>query len=559
MTLRDKLKFWLALNNYIEMIVHDTSLLSLPNAMEDSLDYLKALGGTEQRNLPSGYTELTYIESTGTQWINTGVTINEDSKVDILYSMTSIISNPEMPFGTRLTGDASDAKSGMFRTHGSRTNRIAFGNGAETNITVTGYNSSNTDYNLVIDKNGAVINGTTVATFPTSTITNVYPMYIFACNTSGTASFLAAIKLYSFKLYDNNTLVRNLIPAKRNSDNVVGMYDTVTDTFFTNQGTGTFTAGPTAVPTPDTPMDIISNNGVLKVNLNLYWTEYNGYELLQTDGITPKSNSGVNVSGMIDCRTIKSFKITTTSPQGSFRIFKYRADNTYIDANSIASIGDIITLEDNVGFFRIQYNFTNSGTGTENVLIYNSAYDLNSIYTDGTVETIKDSLNNTATAEMLLKVGNYQDAQSIIDGVVTRNLRVVVFDGTENWAVNSMISHHFTCKLPNQFDSSIAYKPTYCTHFLSDSGVDDNTCKLQYRLFSIRYDAANENINTFKQFLANQYAAGTPVIVIYPLKTPTTESVSGQALQVTEGNNIAEITQASLDNLELEAKYNSVP
>jgi hypothetical protein len=49
--------------------------------------------------------------------------------------------------------------------------------------------------------------------------------------------------IYSFRMWDNNVLVRNFIPAK-NSSNVVGMYDTVSKTFFTNAGSGSFTAGP---------------------------------------------------------------------------------------------------------------------------------------------------------------------------------------------------------------------------------------------------------------------------------------------------------------------------
>ena len=63
------------------------------------------------------------------------------------------------------------------------------------------------------------------------------------------------------------------------------------------------------------------------------------------------------------------------------------------------------------------------------------------------------------------------------------------------------------------------------------------------------------SVTVFKQWLADQYAAGTPVIVIYPLATPTTESVTGQTLQVTDGDNVLEITQASMSGLELEAQY----
>ena len=61
MNLRDKLKFWIMLSNYIDMIVRGTSPLSLPDAIANSLSYVKAFGGTEQRNLPDGYIERQFI------------------------------------------------------------------------------------------------------------------------------------------------------------------------------------------------------------------------------------------------------------------------------------------------------------------------------------------------------------------------------------------------------------------------------------------------------------------------------------------------------------------
>jgi hypothetical protein len=54
---------------------------------------------------------------------------------------------------------------------------------------------------------------------------------------------VASGKWYSVQIGRGSTLQRDFIPAK-NSDNVVGMYDTVSKTFFTNAGSGTFTAGP---------------------------------------------------------------------------------------------------------------------------------------------------------------------------------------------------------------------------------------------------------------------------------------------------------------------------
>lgn len=40
-------------------------------------------------------------------------------------------------------------------------------------------------------------------------------------------------KMYSFQVYDNGTLVRDLVPCIRDNDNTVGAYDLVNDVFYT--------------------------------------------------------------------------------------------------------------------------------------------------------------------------------------------------------------------------------------------------------------------------------------------------------------------------------------
>lgn len=52
-------------------------------------------------------------------------------------------------------------------------------------------------------------------------------------------------KLYSCKILNNNNLIRNFVPCK-NTSGILGLYDTVNNVFYTNAGTGTFTAGPIA-------------------------------------------------------------------------------------------------------------------------------------------------------------------------------------------------------------------------------------------------------------------------------------------------------------------------
>lgn len=48
--------------------------------------------------------------------------------------------------------------------------------------------------------------------------------------------------MYRCKMYKAGTLIRDFVPV-RNSSGTLGLYDTVNGIFYTNQGSGTFTAG----------------------------------------------------------------------------------------------------------------------------------------------------------------------------------------------------------------------------------------------------------------------------------------------------------------------------
>lgn len=50
--------------------------------------------------------------------------------------------------------------------------------------------------------------------------------------------------LYSFKAYNDTTLIRDMVPCYRKSDTTIGLYDFANDVFYTNAGTGIFYKGP---------------------------------------------------------------------------------------------------------------------------------------------------------------------------------------------------------------------------------------------------------------------------------------------------------------------------
>ena len=182
--------------------------------------------------LPSGYTELEYIESSGTQYIDTGVS-----------------SFPAQ--STHVTLDV-DWLSGLGCYFGCSTSYMWHVIAVQDTLIRSGYmnNSSKADISTVIgryivDKNGTYtnVNGVKIS-HPSAGVTISASIYLLACNTSSGVSNIAdAARIYSCKISSGSLLIRQFVPCK-NSSGEVGLYDEVNDVFYGNAGTGVFIAGP---------------------------------------------------------------------------------------------------------------------------------------------------------------------------------------------------------------------------------------------------------------------------------------------------------------------------
>ena len=189
---------------------------------------------TQRKNpavvIPDGYTQLEYIESTGTQYIDTGFAYSSsmlatlDISVDFQY--TAKESNSRFVFGDAMNFGLNWYNgTDIYIYYNNMTANTGFTDGLTRHvyrqIGVNGY----VDETLKLTKSASGSYSGTIKLF------------------SNGAQGQTKGKLYSCSITDNGTLVRNLVPAKRNSDNTVGMYDTVSSTLYTNKGTGTFVAG----------------------------------------------------------------------------------------------------------------------------------------------------------------------------------------------------------------------------------------------------------------------------------------------------------------------------
>ena len=180
-----------------------------------------------KRELPSGYTQIEYIESSGTQYIDTGFKPNQDTRVQVKYSYSS---------EGFILGAETAWKSNSYDIHDKL---VAYNN---TSVNFSSANPTNTVIEADFNKNSYSDSNGKTASLTYATFSSGLNLYLFGSNRGGTLNEGMTGKIYSCKIYDNGTLVRYFIPCK-NSSGTVGMYDVVNGTFYLNSGSGTFTAG----------------------------------------------------------------------------------------------------------------------------------------------------------------------------------------------------------------------------------------------------------------------------------------------------------------------------
>lgn len=564
-----------------------TAPLSLPNAMADDILSLIAFGGTQQSGVPQEYTRLDRLQGDGTAYIDLGITLNQDDEIEVDF-IFKYVSGGQI-FGYR--DSASSKNITLFSGGGAGSIFMDFNDSGYTDYRLGTTGTDDAQYTAKISKTKrALYSGTTeiVAnnTACPDTFTTGNALLFFAGgNPSGTAKFAGSI--LEVRIKDR----MHLVPAKRNSDDVLGMYDMITGQFFTNAAeSGAFIAGDPVVPTPAYPADLVCNNGVLKFTAN----EANyiadnvtlGYWIRNNNG-QPESSPVNFYTAMMPIKPDVSYVCfgrnkETDVISGYNRIAWYDADGVWIrNSTYTQNQPGIDVAPSNAAFARFHCNIDGSEVTQELVDSYNwvfqqgtaevpyTPYSPTKVYTAGPIETIaiKDDQSatvSTATCEDLLSVGTYTDEQEIISGVVTRKVGIKVLDGTENWTkLGSNNAYYISIqemKPCNPVENGMS------THFVgtnaATASMPDCSVKNTYATNSDgQVGAISIKINSittaedFQQYLANQYAAGTPVIVIYPLATETTESVTGQPMQTAAGDNTAEITQAGMAGLELEVEY----
>ena len=497
--------------------------------------------GKSEQDIPSGYTFYDYIESTGTQYINTGVIPNNNTSVEISYS-TNI--SGKFVFGSRVANASSTDKFALYYSS-STVIYPQYGNNYVTPTVPAMNGIIQTDK---LDKNCFYHNGSLLNTFATQSFQGTYPMFLFGLNEAGRIESRVYIgRIYNCKMWNNGTLIRNMIPSKRNSDNKIGMYDLVNNIFYSNAGTGVFSTGTQIIlPTRDYPVTIKSvsdfdlvSNGKNYFNKDLYMDlEYSATYKHIPIQLKPNTTYKVSVNR----------RNGFTGAEGGY--ISIELDPTKLGTGHYVAIANPIYYNNN----RSPYT-----TGADGLLYFS--------YIGITTESIRNYLNNT---DIQIEEGSTETAyepyqggkinfpytlRSLPDGTkdyieidnvnnkakLYRNVGEKVLNGSETWLNpnNDNPRIPFGFKLPEISSSTDTIGTVICSSYTvnntSESASGLPSCRKSKGGPIIWFFENKTNfpdLETFKSWIASQYVAETPVKVQYKLETPIVNDLPYEELQV---------------------------
>lgn len=204
---------------------------------EDMADAILSISGGGGEGLPSEYQEVEYIQTSGSQFIQTGCYPHYDSRIVLDWELVDAIKGANStPMGTT-DGTGTQTGSWQIRCQGY----VEFGN-SKGNVGVVPNGLIDMRYGNVI------LNGVAHQVSTSAFTTPHHSLVVGGLLTGGALNQNAtiAMKIKEFYAYDSvsdELPAFHLIPCYRKSDGVIGMYDLVGRTFKVNGGTGVFLKG----------------------------------------------------------------------------------------------------------------------------------------------------------------------------------------------------------------------------------------------------------------------------------------------------------------------------
>jgi len=186
------------------------------------------------------YTIVEYIQSDGSQYIDTGVSGGTNAAYEIDFNKLTVFIGYEHYLG----GDNPPMNIPKLFNYTTSTSQIV----CETNSTNLNLGVRNNTRNVVtVNSDGSIyLNGSEKAS-TSSTIASKFKgkgwgdstWWVFGHH--GEPNLKSSMRLYSLRMYSDGTIIRDFIPVKRNADGVYGLWDKVYEKFYISESGVDFT------------------------------------------------------------------------------------------------------------------------------------------------------------------------------------------------------------------------------------------------------------------------------------------------------------------------------
>ena len=194
---------------------------------------------------------LRYIQSDGNQYIKTGVIANSETEIELGWGKVDgyDYGSGEPGVDTNTANAAAILGSdwvtqglflltqyGKFKFHNCESGTGSVG--VFSNGLIDDYGTNGDNIVLRVKGRNLTVDGQTFTISKNNATPSAKEIRLFDCDGTNTARKAGTFKLYYCKIWNGGELVRDYVPYKQND--VIGLYDNVSNTFFANSGTGTF-------------------------------------------------------------------------------------------------------------------------------------------------------------------------------------------------------------------------------------------------------------------------------------------------------------------------------
>lgn len=212
------------------------NIWQIRNFVRDRLNYAdkKIVSG-----VPEEYEQIVYIDATGTQYIDTGVSGGANAEYEIKFSALQ----PQVrAYEQFFFGDKTPSIPSLFYNNANAESMgiTSKDSGGVTKISTWDANGRNRDVIVRYESDGNIYVDKSLFTKRETAGNGWGESTWYVANSHGEPTLTAHMRIYYVKMWTDGVLVRDFVPAINTTSNAAGLYDRVTGEFFTNAGTGEF-------------------------------------------------------------------------------------------------------------------------------------------------------------------------------------------------------------------------------------------------------------------------------------------------------------------------------